>query len=400
MFRKKNILYLTHAFTNFQKDQIEILAGHFNKVYVLVRHKPIAELANYLPISSAYNHTFKSRFNFSELPANVIVIPVPLWYVPLDYCYKRLGDYHLKVVLKIIARNKIHFDLIHSHFIWTAGYVGVRLKEHFQKPCIITGHGGDVYKFPFKSKYWFKQISGFLSKTDRLITVSRKNVEYLNRLASKKPVSVIPNGFKSNSFYPDDKIECRRKLQLPAERSILLNISHQVPVKGLHYLVDSVSQLVKTNRNVLCILVGHGEESKKLKAKVKKHGLTNYFLFTGRVEHNQLNDWLNASDIFVLPSLSEGNPTVMFEALACGKPFIGTNVGGIPEIITDNRLGLLCKPGSSEALTDIISKALNTDWNAKYIINYAEQFKWEKICDKVLVLYKELIDSTQENTDQ
>ena len=72
--------------------------------------------------------------------------------------------------------------------------------------------------------------------------------------------------------------------------------------------------------------------------------------------------------------MGEGNPTVMFECLGCGKPFIGTKVGGIPEIIVSDDYGLLCEPANSEDLAEKILIALDKEWDEEKIRNYAKQF--------------------------
>jgi glycosyltransferase involved in cell wall biosynthesis len=89
----------------------------------------------------------------------------------------------------------------------------------------------------------------------------------------------------------------------------------------------------------------------------------------------------------VLPSLNEGNPTVMFECLGCGKPFIGTRVGGIPEIITSENYGLLCDPAKSVDLADNILLALAKEWDKGKIREYAEQFNWDVIVKNILGIY-------------
>ena len=89
-----------------------------------------------------------------------------------------------------------------------------------------------------------------------------------------------------------------------------------------------------------------------------------------------------------MSSINEGVPTVLFEAMACGKPFVGTDVGGIPEIISDDRLGILMKPGDPAALAEAINKALDRDWDAEYILRYAEQFTWENIATRTTEVYK------------
>jgi teichuronic acid biosynthesis glycosyltransferase TuaC len=81
----------------------------------------------------------------------------------------------------------------------------------------------------------------------------------------------------------------------------------------------------------------------------------------------------------------------MFEALGCGKPFIGTKVGGIPDIVVDENLGILVDPGDSNSLAKALLKAIDRDWNAKYISNYADQFTWYKIAEKTANLYYEVL---------
>lgn len=92
------------------------------------------------------------------------------------------------------------------------------------------------------------------------------------------------------------------------------------------------------------------------------------------------NNWVS--------SLSEGNPTVMFEALGCGRPFVGTRVGGVPEVIVDDRLGILVEPGDPEALARAILQALEREWDHEYIRTYAQQFTWENIAKQVMEVYE------------
>jgi len=91
-----------------------------------------------------------------------------------------------------------------------------------------------------------------------------------------------------------------------------------------------------------------------------------------------------------MPSLFEGNPTVMFECLACGKPFVGTMVGGISDIIISEEYGLLCKPASVDELTENILIALDKKWAQIKIVKYAEQFSWTNIIKKIIEVYRKI----------
>ena len=116
--------------------------------------------------------------------------------------------------------------------------------------------------------------------------------------------------------------------------------------------------------------------------------MQDYVKLIGFVPHDELPTFVNACDLFVLPSLNEGNPTVMFECLGCGKPFIGTKVGGEPEIITSEDYGFLVEPANSKELAEKVLVALDKNWNRECILDYAKQFTWNKISEQIVKVYK------------
>ena len=130
MFQDKNLLIISPVYNFFVKDQVDLLSHFFHKIYVLVALNPIAEISNFLPINYLKRFRKKTMICLDDKPENVIVIPTSLLYAPTDYHYKQLGHKHFKIVENIINKNKIKFDLIHSHFTWSSGYVGAKLKEN------------------------------------------------------------------------------------------------------------------------------------------------------------------------------------------------------------------------------------------------------------------------------
>lgn len=389
---KKNILYITHSYNNFIKDQIELLAKNFNHVYVLVRYKPITEISKFLSINSFKIHRKSFVIDLKNKPKNITVIATPLWYLPFDKFYLNLGIQHFKVVDKIIKKNKIKFDIVHCHFTNTAGFVGKKLKEKYKKPLIITAHGEDIYDFPFRSNKWRKKIVNICNSADHLITVSHSNLLCIKKLKIKTPTTVISNGFSSKLFYSKNKIICRKKLNLNMNKKIILNIGHLNTVKGQKYLISAIKILIKKNKNLLCLIIGNGPLRSTLQSQINQNQLQKHIILLGAIPHNNLINWINASDLFVLPSLNESFGVVQLEAMACGKPIVATKNGGSEEIIINNKIGLLVSSKNSIQLSKAIIKSFNINWDNKYIQNYAKNFQWNKICHQIYKKYQTILN--------
>jgi len=382
-FEDKNLLIISNGYPTstyplqpFVKGQVDELRKYFNSVYV-ISPQPLGyrrELRDY-----SYD--------------NVRVYYPRFFHMPVEFFRKRLGDNFFKAAMRVIKREKLEFDLIHAHFTWPSGYAGSLLKRKFDTPLIITAHGFDVYEVPFRNDYYRKKVLFALETANHVITVSGSNLRILTEKLGvpKERVSLIPNGFDGDLFRPMPREEVRAKLDLPREREIILTVGNLVPVKGHEYLIRAAERVVKERPNVLFVIVGSGPLRRKLESLVESLNLKGYFHFAGPRPHNEIPLWMNAADVFVLPSLSEGNPTVMFEALGVGLPFIGTTVGGVPEIIISDDYGLLCPPKDPECLAEKILIALDEEWDREKIRKYAEQFMWENISKKILGVYREYV---------
>ncbi|WP_297486551.1 glycosyltransferase family 4 protein [Thermococcus sp.] len=380
-FKDKTILVLTNSYPDrdgrhyggiFVKEQVDRLREYFGEVYVI---SPQPFGTNKILQDYQYE--------------NVRVFFPRFFHLPVGYFRKRLGNNFFKAALKVIKKEGLEFDIIHAHFTWPSGYAGALLKKSLGKPLVVTGHGYDVYDLPFRDKTWFRGVKFALDSADHVITVSNRNreilVEKLGVPVGK--VSVIPNGFDSNLFKPLDKAKAKRKLGLPLDKKIVLNVANLVPVKGHEFLVRAMVDVLKVRRDILLVVVGDGPLRGKLEGLVKKLGLSEYVKFVGARPHDEIPLWMNAADLFVLPSLREGNPTVMFEALGVGLPFVGTSVGGVPEVIKSEDYGLLCPPADAKCLAEKILSGLTKVWDTRKIVRYATQYCWLNILDTILRLY-------------
>jgi glycosyltransferase involved in cell wall biosynthesis len=250
----------------------------------------------------------------------------------------------------------------------------------------------DIYDLPFKNPFYTENITRILNSADRIITVSRNNLLSIRRLGIKKPVSVILNGYNASVFFPRDQKKCREELGLPQNKKILVNVAKLYDVvKGHEILIRAMQEVTKKRDDIVCYIVGDGELRTSLENLITELHLEHSVKIVGAKPHHEIPAWINAGDVFVLPSLNEGNPTVMFECLGCGKPFIGTRVGGIPETISSDTYGLLSEPGNVQELADTILASLSREWDHEAILDYAHQFTWEILTREILGIYKEVV---------
>ena len=134
-------------------------------------------------------------------------------------------------------------------------------------------HGYDIYSLPFKDNDWRGKIESVLNSANHIITVSHSNLECIKKLNVCTPVTIIPNGFKNNLFYPRNVLECRKALKLPLDKKIILTVGNLEPIKGQQYLIEAVHKIIGVKKEVLCIFVGAGKLRTALERQVRSLGL-------------------------------------------------------------------------------------------------------------------------------
>ncbi|MCC4768724.1 glycosyltransferase [Methanosarcina sp. DH2] len=374
-FPDKNNTYVGNIFV---KEQIKYIKNYFENVYVI---SPLAYGME------KFRNTSYEDYEFD----NVKVYFPKYLNVPLFYFYGRNFWVSLEMnsVLKLIKKENIHFDLIHAHFTWPSGAVAVELNKYFNVPIIISEHTSTTFHRSIDKKD--KIFINTWKKCDAIIRVRQRDISLFEDVGiSKNKIFHIPNGFNNSSFFQYETFECRKKLNLPENKKIILNVGNLYSeVKGHKYLIEAINEIVKHREDILCVIVGGGKLEPNIRKQINDLGLENHVTLVGSKPHGDIPLWMNACDVFVLPSLNEGNPTVMFECLGCRKPFIGTKVGGVPEVIASDDYGLLAEPENAEDLAEKIEAALNKNWDEGKIANYAEQYRWDNIASQIVNLYYE-----------
>ena len=297
------------------------------------------------------------------------------------------------IVFTSIA-SRDNYDIIHiqcsgGFFSFVSAISGSFVSKLLKKKLVITFHYRPSKDF-ISNFYWY--IGFVLKKCDAFFVVSEKQKNILKQTFPQycSKVHVIPNGFNPDKFTILDQTLCRNKLKLPLNAKILLNVGNLVPEKGQKDLIEAMNEIVKQRNDIICVIIGSGSMKNTLEDLILKLQLTKHVILVGKRPHSEIPLWMNACDIFVLPSLIEGNPTVMFECLGCGKPFVGTRVGGVPEVIFSEDYGFLCDPTRPVALADNILLALTKEWDSDKIKEYSKQFTWDIIARKVLDIYSKV----------
>ena len=281
---------------------------------------------------------------FSYRPMNTAI---------LQFVYKVL--WYLLIFIKY--RKKLKIQLIHANGVISEGMAAVLIKKILKIPVVITLHGGGIYKFAEKFPFIVKYI---LNHSDRVIAINNYIKKLAKRYTSKK-IYVIPNFIDSKIFTRASQAEIikfKEKCKLN-DKIILLIVARLVPKKGISYLIHAIRQLAEKYPNICLMIIGNGPQKKYFEKLVNSLDLKELILFLGRISNKNLAIYYSICDIFVLPSLFEGQPTVILEAMACEAPIIGTKTGGIPELIKSGYNGLIIPKKNLSALIEGIDTLLS-----------------------------------------
>jgi glycosyltransferase involved in cell wall biosynthesis len=328
-------------------------------------------------------------FSFPVLSlAERVGLPYP---VPLFKAYRIFTDLIRKC------------DIVHAHgHPYISSYMACKIAKKYKKPLILTQHNTFI---DFQS--WLNVVehlndriigSAVLKDADKVITVSKKTMEYVLKLgADKSKTSVMYNGVDQNFFYPMNKEKSRDKLGLPENKMLILTVRRLVYKNGLDTLIKSASLLARDFPNLLFIVIGNGPDRKFIANRIRQLGVNDNVRLAGFVPEELLPLYYNAADYFVIPSSSgEGLPMVLLEAMACGLPVIATTVGGTPEIIKDMVNGALVPPRNQEALAQAISKLLSLKKESQAIRienrkTVEANFNWDKNLCQLIEIYEEFL---------
>ncbi|MEA2036312.1 MAG: glycosyltransferase family 4 protein [Nanoarchaeota archaeon] len=248
-------------------------------------------------------------------------------------------------------------DIIHAQWI-LSGLIGVFIKKIYKKPLILSTRGVAV-QMASKNKL-MKPILRFVLRNCDYITPN--NLHHISEIAklgiSTNKISTIPNGIDLKLYKPRDKLKLRKELGINKNTKIILFIGWLIERKGVDYLIKALPKIVEKNKNAILYLIGTGSLKKSIEETAKKLKIDKNLKILQHMPPEKTALWIAAADLFVLPSLSEGRPNVIYEAMLSETPVVATNIGGTNELIEDGKTGILVVPKDSGAISKKVTKLL------------------------------------------
>ena len=289
--------------------------------------------------------------------------------------------------------RKNDFDIIHVHFPFPLALFGIVMKIFSKKPLVMTCHGSEVNMA--KKNPVFKKIFNFMLKYADFITVNSSFMKNeVEKIIQNKNIEIIPMGAGIGDI--SDKSAEKKELKI---KTNILFVGRLIEWKGTKYLIDAVKQLDPEKFELH--IAGDGPERENLEKTAPENVIFHGYQIGKNLEELYLN-----ADVFVLPSIvdaagyTEGLGTVLLEAANFSIPSIGTNVGGIPDIIIDRKTGLLVPQKDANALCNAIKILAEDKVLCKIMTENAQKhlkdnFSWEIITEKFFEIYSKA--SSQNN---
>jgi glycosyltransferase involved in cell wall biosynthesis/phosphoheptose isomerase len=308
------------------------------------------------------------------------------------------------------------YDLVYANFFMSA--LAADVKKALGIPFLVTFHAlGRVRRLYQREADGFPEErlvieDRIIAEADRIIAECPQDEEDLVRLYDADPekITIIPCGFDPHEFWPVEKSLAREKLGLDPDRLVILQLGRMVPRKGVETAIRGLGRLHRDHAIRAQLLVVGGEsddadpaitpEIGRLRRIAEEEGLIDDVAFVGRRGRDVLKYYYGAADVFVTTPWYEPFGITPVEAMACGTPVVGSNVGGIKFTVRDGENGYLVPPNDPAALAERIA---HLHHNPKMLAVLGRQairrandlFTWQLVTGAVADLYEEVLSVSQ-----
>jgi len=306
----------------------------------------------------------------------------------------------------LLKLNAVKADIIHVHHLRTPLHITAALLGKFKRlPVVLTDHGGGGLPFP-------RLIA---QCPTAFITVSKYSAKSLLRYAPQKRAFVVYAGVDIVRFNPNVESEqLRKSLNLREDTNAILFVGRIMPHKGVDVLLRAISIAKKklNEKHIFGLIVGpllDYKYYKYLQSLVRELDLSNNIKFCGAVSEGELAKYYSLCDFIVVPSvqfdcfgLYHSHPELLsitsLEAMACGKPVIASNIGGVPEIVQNYKTGLLVEPGDVHELAKTIGRliedeSLRLQMSKRASVFVQKSFTWRSVAQKTIFAYNKILEN-------
>jgi glycosyltransferase involved in cell wall biosynthesis len=276
----------------------------------------------------------------------------------------KFGNYFLgsiRGVADMLLKTK-NYDFIYASWLYPDGWAAAQLAKQYNIPLFVNVVGTDVNRLRPGSPITEMSLA-VVNQAQQVIAVSCKLKEHLVALGSDpRNIEVVYNGVNRTIFRPLPRRRTRDELNIPEGSSIILFVGNLKKEKGILELAKAFALLVRRHpgMDLGLAIVGSGTFEQNMKKTLKADGMLDRVRFLGSRSLEEVAKWMNACDLFCLPSYMEGQPNVIIEALACQARIVATNVGGIPELDKGQGNLRLVDPKSVSQLELALDEMLST----------------------------------------
>jgi glycosyltransferase involved in cell wall biosynthesis len=296
------------------------------------------------------------------------------------------------------------YDVVNLHSIYSfSSLSSIISRKNRTVPVVLTHHGKLKYGEPWKDAcvtlYERSIAKKILQCVDHGISLSGPDTNFLLNLGLKRDkISEIPNAINTEEFSPYVNVNPSSFVDRYnlTDKFVILYVGELTFRKGIHFLIRALPEIIRTkpNQKVILIIVGTGPESDILRNLVKNLNLEDYVIFTGRLPFQELILAYKAASVFVLPSLSEGMPTVILEAMFFGVPVIATDIPCMRDRFEKH--AILVPPENSKKLAEQIIQLMHHQEDCQELSRAGKElvlnhYTWDKIIGQYENIYKKLL---------
>ena len=303
-------------------------------------------------------------------------------------------------IKEILQKNGT--DLVHCHGARANWYGRLAARQAGVKTTFCTVHNSlkDYPYSAFRRRLYVtleKQTAGWVSQWIAVSEAIRQDlINYYGLPADR--IEVVRNGIDVRDLTPQrSRQQARRALGIEEEALVLVEIARMTRQKGHRFLVSAISRMISSFPDLKCLFAGDGPQRPILEKQIRDLDIEDHFQFLGF--RSDVPDLVQTSDIYVLPSLSEGLPIGLLEAMALGSPVVASSVNGVPEVLQHGVNGLLVPPGDVNALLAALTQMASDPSLRERLAEAArktvlDHFTAARTASRVAVLYRHQLEKS------